>query len=335
MDGPAEFPTIDWQPSSASEILDSPKILGNICANLSPKKELLSMALSCKAISSIALDEIWRSRRSMDQLLAPLFCDGFITTLAGDLYLCRVLMGESPTWARFCDYASRIQVLAANENFFGRIHQGIMLRLMQLTGDQPIFPHLRSLTLSDNEVRGRGGTVVSGLPLFVSPNLFRVSIQIQSNKEDATISAHLLQSFLLMVQVKGVPLKHLSLQAKIPVCISSFFSSLAHANTLRTLHLEGVRCLDADNTSWITDLGLLESLEELKLIAEEDMSNRRPSEASRPPSLNRKTRTWKRVQHLAHLSPRSSRDIQASGYYTSRDQREWLMGSFPVWRPRC
>jgi hypothetical protein len=78
MDGPAESPTLSWQPSAASEVVGAPNALRRICENLE-KKELLEMAVACKAISSAALDEIWRSRRSMTQFLAPLYCEGFIS----------------------------------------------------------------------------------------------------------------------------------------------------------------------------------------------------------------------------------------------------------------
>ncbi|KAH6901981.1 hypothetical protein BKA70DRAFT_1405312 [Coprinopsis sp. MPI-PUGE-AT-0042] len=287
MDGPAESPVVasGWQPSTASAIVGFPKILRTICANIASKKALLSMAVSCKAISSIALDEVWRSRRSMAQLLAPLYCDGFITTLGRDLYLCRVPTGQDPAWARFCEYASRIKVLAAKEDFFGSIHHGTMLRVMQLKGDQPIFPHLRTLTLSGNE----DGTVVSDLPLFVSPTLCHVSLQIDSGRRDAYNSAHFVQSFLFRVQEQGVPLEHLSLEAKIPISISSLFSTLSCSKTLPTLHLEGVRCLDADEINWVTELGLLEGLEEFKLVAEEDGSGRVPVQAFRPPHVLNET----------------------------------------------
>ncbi|KAH6901975.1 hypothetical protein BKA70DRAFT_1307914 [Coprinopsis sp. MPI-PUGE-AT-0042] len=281
MDGPAESPAIDWQPSAASAILEFPNILRIICSNLASKDDLLNMALSCKAVGSTALDEIWCSRSSMAQLLAPLYCDGFIELIPStqNLSLRRTLTDQDSAWARFCEHASRVQVLVANEDFCKHIHHGTMLRLMQLTGGRPIFPNLRRLTVSGNE----GGTVVSDLPLFVSATLSHVSIKIDSKAKDASIASHLVDWFLFMMQEQGIPLKNLSLMAKIPV-ISPLFYTLSRYITLRVLCLEGIRCLDADETSWSTDLGLLQGLEELRLVAEEEESHRTPLQAPRATS---------------------------------------------------
>ncbi|KAH6901983.1 hypothetical protein BKA70DRAFT_1568161 [Coprinopsis sp. MPI-PUGE-AT-0042] len=282
MDGPADSPIVVWQPSAMSAILDSPNILRIICTSLTTRKDVLNMALLCKASSSIALDEIWRSRRSMAQLLAPLYCDGFISMLTPTFSLCRVLTKQDSAWVRLCQYASRIKAVTANEDFFGNLAHGMVLRLMQLSGDQPIFPHLRRLDLSVSE----GGAVVSDLPFFLSPTLHHVAIDIDSAaNRDADTSIPFVQSFLFMTQEQGIPLDHLSLLAKIPVHISSFssfFSTLSGCKDLRTLHLERVRCLDADETRWISDLGLLKGLEELRLVAEDNTSI--SVRALRPPS---------------------------------------------------
>jgi hypothetical protein len=56
MDGPAESSGDGWQSSAALKMVEFPNVLRVICANLE-KKELLSMVVSCKAISSVALDE--------------------------------------------------------------------------------------------------------------------------------------------------------------------------------------------------------------------------------------------------------------------------------------
>ncbi|KAH6901972.1 hypothetical protein BKA70DRAFT_677679 [Coprinopsis sp. MPI-PUGE-AT-0042] len=280
MDGPAESPTIGWHASAATEIMGFPNILRIICASLVSKKDMLSMAVLCKAASSIALDEIWRSRSSMAQLLAPLFCNGFISTLTPKLLLCRSITSQDPTWTRFCDYTNRIRMLTVRERFFEQVHHGTMLQLMQLAGSQPMFPHLLNLDVSGDE----DGTVVSDLPLFVSPALSLVSIQIKSGERDARTSTHIMESFLVLAQEKEVPLEKLFMVAKIPVSISTFFSTLSRSNTLRILHLEGIRCLDADEPSCFTNLGLLEGLEELRLVAEEDKSNRVPVEAFRTPN---------------------------------------------------
>ncbi|KAH6901971.1 hypothetical protein BKA70DRAFT_1435569 [Coprinopsis sp. MPI-PUGE-AT-0042] len=296
MDGPAELaPTLGWQPSAASEIIKSPKILRIICANLTSTKDLLNMALSCKTTSSIALDEMWMMGSFMERLHAPLYHDGFLSeTLQKPdnewsyrppkptLLLRRSLTHQDSAWTRFSEYASRIQVLTAANNFFRRIHFGTLFQLMQLRGTQPMFPNLRSLTLSGDE-GGATGTV-SHLPLFVSQNLSQVHIQVNSAEKDADVSARLVESFLFMLQEKSAPLKDLSLMAKIPVSIFSFFSTLSHSNTLRILCLEGIRCLDADETNWVTNLGLLKGLEEFRLIAEEDKSNRMSLEGFKPPT---------------------------------------------------
>ncbi|KAH6901977.1 hypothetical protein BKA70DRAFT_1307917 [Coprinopsis sp. MPI-PUGE-AT-0042] len=238
------------------------------------------MASSCKATSSIALDEIWRSRRSMVQLLGPLHCDGFISESTPKLSLRRVLTDKDAAWTRFCEYAARIRVLTASESFFEPIHHGTILQLMKLTGSQPMFPRLESLNLSVDEK----GTIASDLPLFVSPRLSNVDIEVNSDKHDAPISAHLVDVFLSMMGEQGAPLEHLSLVAKIPVSISSFFSTLSHSKTLLVLHLEGVQCLDAYETSWVVDLGRLDRLQDLRLVVEEDTSGRLPLPRFTPPS---------------------------------------------------
>jgi hypothetical protein len=297
MDGPAESPTLPWQPSAASELAGVPKALRRICENLE-KKELLEMAVTCKAISSAALDEIWRSRRSMAQFLAPLCCDGFISNdpnpekmvrkvskdslcLLNDpsQLLLRALTNQAPAWARLCEYASRAKELTASETFFDPIHHGTLLQLMRLAGESPMFPNLRILTVSGQE----GGAIASDLPFFVSPALGHVTIQVDSGNSDAPVSARLVASFLSLMKEKDVPLKHLSLAAKIPVNASPFFSTLSQANTLRFLRLEGIRCLSDDDADWLTNLGLLDGLEELQLVAEEDRSGRPPVRAYSAP----------------------------------------------------
>ncbi|KAH6901979.1 hypothetical protein BKA70DRAFT_1568158 [Coprinopsis sp. MPI-PUGE-AT-0042] len=285
MDGPAESPIVGWQPSAASAIFDSPNILRTICTSLATRKDVLNMALLCKAANPVVLDEIWRSRRSMAQLLAPLYCDGFISTLTPKLVLCRNLTSQDSTWTRFRDHASRIRVLTVGERFFETTHHGTMLQLMQLVGSRPMFPHLLNLVISGEEE----GAVVSYLPLFISPTLSLVSIQIDSGESEARISAHLVELFLALTQEKGVPLENFSIVAKIPVSTSSFLSTLSRSNTLRVLNLEGVQSLDTDETDWVTNLGLLEGLEELKIVAEEDRSGRVPLQAFIPPDPSNET----------------------------------------------
>jgi hypothetical protein len=287
MDGPAESPTLPWQPTAASEIVASPKALGRICENLE-KKELLNMAVTCKAISSAALDEIWRSRRSMAQFLAPLYHDGFISDPMAKMVrnasldsLCLLTdfaqfllraPDQAPAWARFCEYAERVEELTASGNFFQPIHNGSIFQLVQAIGNRPMFPNLRRLTAAFDE----GESIASELPFFKSPALRCVTIQVQSYNADALVSAQLVASFLSIMKEKCVPLTHLSLIARIPVSVLPLFSVLSQSKTLRFIRLEGIRCLDDDDADWVTNLGLLDALEELKIVAERDRSNRLP-----------------------------------------------------------
>lgn len=143
---------------------------------------------------------------------------------------------------------------------------------MLLAEGLPIFSHLEDVSLSGDEK----GTTLSGLPLFVSPSLRRVSVEVPPGDSNATESADIMESFLSIMQERGHPLQHLSVVAKIPVSVSQFFSTLSRSNTLRVLRLEGIRVLDADETNWVAKLGLIEGLEDLKLVAEEDVTGRVP-----------------------------------------------------------
>jgi hypothetical protein len=147
-----------------------------------------------------------------------------------------------------------------------------------------MFPHLKELNLCGEEK----GTIISDFPLFVSPNLKSVSVEVRSHADDAPNSAHLMGYFLSIMQEKDVPLEHLEVAANIPITVISFFSTLPRSSTLRFLRLEGVRVLDADETDWVTDLGLIEALEDLKLVVEEDTrTTREPIITIRAPSAAR------------------------------------------------
>ncbi|KAG7442114.1 uncharacterized protein BT62DRAFT_936469 [Guyanagaster necrorhizus] len=137
-----------------ADVLFNADLLAIICRNLwdnvktdgcplgpngSRVHPLLSLALTCQAVSSLALDTLWRDIQEYG--FQPILRI-FPSAASGSL---QVLPEEIPdeTWVRFRQYASRIRYIAFDPTSCARFSSTIFLRLAEY--QNPIFPKLQCL----------------------------------------------------------------------------------------------------------------------------------------------------------------------------------------------
>ncbi|TFK49339.1 hypothetical protein OE88DRAFT_412241 [Heliocybe sulcata] len=190
------------------------------------RRDLLCIALSCKAFLDPALDLLWKR---MDSLV-PLFriLSGFVWQYSG-----HVLLGSVPSkeLTRLIRYAACIREIKISSSH-RRIHSSALHRLWQLL-QAPILPRLRTLFWD--------GADLSTLQsiFFITASLVHVDIQI-SSKPEAVRENHELAAFLDTLADQASSLQHLTVHGWLPqYCIRAF----ARMKGLQSLHLKGCQLL--------------------------------------------------------------------------------------------
>ncbi|EPQ55501.1 hypothetical protein GLOTRDRAFT_110924, partial [Gloeophyllum trabeum ATCC 11539] len=126
------------------------------------RKNLLSLAQTCRTFHSLAIDELWKSLENFVQLLKCLPDDLWHIDEDGVISFCRPIL---PTdWDRFRYYAIRVQTLKVGADIavealrdiavYSRPHHGYLL------------PNVRVVSFSVKKV-----DFAAYLPLFLNPNL--------------------------------------------------------------------------------------------------------------------------------------------------------------------
>ncbi|PBK83362.1 hypothetical protein ARMGADRAFT_675690 [Armillaria gallica] len=138
----------------ATDILFNTDLLAIICQDLwdtvkrdgtpvSPSGNrvhpLVSLALTCKAVSSLALDTLWGDTQAYGfqpvLRIFPSASSGNLQVLPEDI--------PNQTWTRFRQYANRVRSITFDPTSFARFSSTVFLRLAEY--QSPIFPKLQCL----------------------------------------------------------------------------------------------------------------------------------------------------------------------------------------------
>ncbi|PBK60814.1 hypothetical protein ARMSODRAFT_965719 [Armillaria solidipes] len=212
----------DLAENIATDILFNTDLLAIICQDLwdtvktdgcpvSPSGNrvhpLVSLALTCKAVSSLALDTLWGDTQTYG--FQPVLRI-FLSASSGNL---QVLPEDIPdqTWVRFRQYANRVRSITFDPTSCARFSSTVFLRLAEYQG--PIFPKLQCL-------RSDVSFVASPSILFFLPTKTLNEIQLTfSRSTDLTTSSACIRA--IKWQVPALQTLH--------VCCPEFDNGRHHA----------------------------------------------------------------------------------------------------------
>ncbi|KAF9017679.1 hypothetical protein BDZ89DRAFT_1140548 [Hymenopellis radicata] len=140
-------------------------------------QNLLSLAMTTKSVSSVALDALWRKMEGFMPLLRV-----FPEALTPDGLRVLPDVVTEETWLRFDEYAGRIRVLSLDERLRKKYSPTVYLRLAQR--NKILLPNLLSLEVDASFASNPAIMLIHG-----SPRLSSITITMDPAPEPAVVSA--------------------------------------------------------------------------------------------------------------------------------------------------
>ncbi|PBK61958.1 hypothetical protein ARMSODRAFT_1025293 [Armillaria solidipes] len=253
-------------------VLCNADLLGFICKNLWDIEQapgglvngirvhsLLSLALTCHAVSETALDFLWQEIHGMKPLLYIFPC---APASDNNQWILPDIISDD-TWARFERYSCRVHSITLDAQLRAAHSSTIFLRL---SGRQePLFPNLQKLTVDMSFAAD-----TSILLFLASPRLETVNIAFPSNAEAAMASTSvwtvgwklpMLQSFTIS------SIRHAGGHRPRPLGTICPFTNFSGLRKLRRLKIES-HSADVD---FLVQLSSLPDLSHLQIVISQSL----------------------------------------------------------------
>ncbi|KAH6901976.1 hypothetical protein BKA70DRAFT_1568155 [Coprinopsis sp. MPI-PUGE-AT-0042] len=279
MDGP---PSPAPHPLPWTELKENVGILKTICA-YAGKQELITLAVSFKAISTVALDELWRSMEAFYPLLHILGHAGMLSSTTHNKFPSSGVQEHltfvrnlSPAWERFVQYANRIEsfhlgvkdIDKADAGHLSRdVHVSTVVKLGQLVARTPtIFQRLRCVEINSY----KAAAIVKAFsyaPLIVGPSLESITIVCQGPVAFDPIG-DLAQLYLTTVVEANCPMVQLNISSPRIPSHHIIFETISQIRQVCEIKLGTIYCLHEDPMLWLSQIGSLPTLRRLSLRIE-------------------------------------------------------------------